>query len=495
MKNHSTISRRDFMKAIGLGTATLATAGVVANDLDEILALGSDIDKSRKHRWWVKEKDEPTVEVDWGMQKRADGRLTGQCTYWQIYYYGADEIARRSAEGSAYSANARATKQAGFRLRDGSLSSASTAASSRVGGGSAGTTWGFIQKPSGNLNFNTYGYKHEDTPENNSRMIRNVLRIFGAGDVGFGMLDQQMKEKFVLTHAKMGANSSTIWEPPLTVAKAIEFDNSATLGYETDTHLMLPGATQLYDAAFTMPMVKQGFRAGGQFQSFSNGSRYRNMDYLQLQMQYFIAHIGWNMYGYPTDKGGLVPSQGTGMMTGICENGRNSGYSITPEFGTINGFFSLVTDLPLASTRPIDAGIWRFCHTCKKCAEICPFDCIPNDSETIWEPKINGQIDYTHNPGRKQFWQNGPQCWTMMSTIGGCGMCMGACTFNTDGATVHDVVRATLSTTSLFNGFLWRADKFFGYGMYEDPEKFWEINYPTYGFASNFGNVDGRYRK
>ena len=495
MKNHSTVSRRDFMKAIGLGAATLGAAGVVAHDLDEVLALGSNIDKSQSRPWWVKEKDEPTVQVDWSIQTRWHGGQTGQCTYWQRYFYGEETVSSYGPRGTEYTTNARKTNKAGFRVRDYALGSCQTAASAQA------TNWGVIRRPTGTLQFqnaNAVG-KWQGTPEENSRMLRNVLRIFGAGDVGFGMLDQQKKERFVLSHVKESANSSTVWPLSLSVSRRIDFDNTATVGSEDNQTITLPGAVQLYDAAFTMPMVKQGFRAGGQFQGFSNSSRYRNFTSLQLQLQWFIAHIGWNMYGYPTTMGGLVPSQGAGMLTGICENARNSGYSITPEFGTINGFFSLVTDLPLASTRPIDAGIWRFCQTCKKCAESCPWGCIPYDKEPIWEPQINGKADLTHSPGRKQFWQNGPLCWLSRGLIGNCGMCMGTCTFNTDGASVHEVVRATLSTTSLFNGFLWNADKFFGYGMYSEEDmkndKFWNIKYPTYGFDTDFGDVGGRYKR
>jgi len=76
MRYHSTLSKRDFMKALGLAHGSLlaaATARPLFHDLDEVVASPM---AERKLPWWVKEADKPTVEIDWSTMKRFDARNT-----------------------------------------------------------------------------------------------------------------------------------------------------------------------------------------------------------------------------------------------------------------------------------------------------------------------------------------------------------------------------------------------------------------------------------
>ena len=69
-------------------------------------------------------------------------------------------------------------------------------------------------------------------------------------------------------------------------------------------------------------------------------------------------------------------------------------------------------------------------------------------------------------------------------------MCHGNCSFNVDNASsIHDFVRATVSTTSIFNGFFWQMSKTFHYGLKEDEEKeeWWDMALPAYGFDTTTG--------
>ncbi len=105
-----------------------------------------------------------------------------------------------------------------------------------------------------------------------------------------------------------------------------------------------------------------------------------------------------------------------------------------------------------------------------------PTGSILNDNEPTWDiPQIYGKADNTHVPGKKQFWTDGVSCWSLKATFGGCGQCMGICTFNTGSAAIHSYVKATLATTPAFNDFLWRADVWWGYGAHEDKENWWNL--------------------
>ena len=65
-KYHSTVSRRDFMKMLGVGAGAvgLGAAGYASGfkDIDEMISSPL---AERKLPFWVKEVDEPTVKIDW----------------------------------------------------------------------------------------------------------------------------------------------------------------------------------------------------------------------------------------------------------------------------------------------------------------------------------------------------------------------------------------------------------------------------------------------
>src|SRR5271169_6697270 len=69
-KFHSTVSRRDFMKGLGLaGIGGAALVAPVFHDLDEVMSS----DEANSNRpWWIKERDieNPTTGIDWSVMQR-----------------------------------------------------------------------------------------------------------------------------------------------------------------------------------------------------------------------------------------------------------------------------------------------------------------------------------------------------------------------------------------------------------------------------------------
>jgi epoxyqueuosine reductase len=181
-------------------------------------------------------------------------------------------------------------------------------------------------------------------------------------------------------------------------------------------------------------------------------------------------------------------------LGGSAEMARHSDACIDPEFGANMGYWSMLTDLPLAPQKPIDAGIFRFCHTCHKCANACPSKSISQDSEPSWEvPNFDYKVpNMSNNAGKKLFWTNMSSC-VYYRTIYGCLICRPVCTFNENyAASIHDVVKATLSTTSMFNGTFWKMSQNFGYGLHE-PEQWWEMSLPFYDYEGNKLAKNGGY--
>jgi reductive dehalogenase len=146
-----------------------------------------------------------------------------------------------------------------------------------------------------------------------------------------------------------------------------------------------------------------------------------------------------------------------------------------------------VTDLEVEPTKPIDAGMWKFCHVCGLCAEACPYGSLSFEKEPSWEPSGNYNAG-----GKKVFYIDYPQCMRHRNSECGCDNCMCACPFSKqEHANIHEIVKAVSATTSMFNGFFVNMDKFFNYGMDDrpDPESWWDLNMPAGGIDTCVGTL------
>ena len=80
-----------------------------------------------------------------------------------------------------------------------------------------------------------------------------------------------------------------------------------------------------------------------------------------------------------------------------------------------------------------------------------------------------------------------PSCALYMRGVADCKVCWGHCVFNgANGAMIHQVIKATSSTTPLFNNFFSSMHDVFGYGLKtgETIEEWWDMSLPSYGFSS-----------
>jgi reductive dehalogenase len=194
------------------------------------------------------------------------------------------------------------------------------------------------------------------------------------------------------------------------------------------------------------------------------------MHFIDPKIQQFLKGLGYQGLGGGT--GSFGPAIAFGVMGGAVEHARMSTVGVSPEFGsTIRGLNRMLTDLPLEPTKPIDSGILNFCTNCKICANECPFGAL-SLGEREWEGPIPA-----YNPGFKGYRVDYHKCPF-------CGACMAMCPFNSiEHSFVHDLVKSTVSTTSIFNGFFANMHSLFDYG-FKDPETWWDMaDEPTYGLA------------
>jgi reductive dehalogenase len=197
--------------------------------------------------------------------------------------------------------------------------------------------------------------------------------------------------------------------------------------------------------------------------------------------QNFLWGIGYKSYR----PGGVGPPWQ--ILSGISEYSRTHGPGVTPE-----GYFQktsshMITDLPLAPTKPIDFGLLEWCGTCGKCAEMCPVGAIPTRDE-MKEPTWQRATGiWSASNDHKGYPNDSDKCWTWWAEniVGGfyplpayqCSYCTNACPFTKQHSSwLHDISKAVVSTTPIFNSFLLALDDFAGYGGYatqEEIDAFW----------------------
>jgi len=476
-RHHSTLSLRFLMKLLGLGRF---------HDLDEVMASPT---AEWRRPWWVRWVEQPTVEVDWDRMERFDGRKIQQVS-WSKYV--GEEVAQRLSQ-----LREKRFKQwilenrPGYTLRDRALDIAGGQA------GSVGVTFLGSWKESTAEQFleGYYELNHsrsvlrdparprvlspeelgvprwEGTPEENSRMIRAALRHFGADQVGFVELDEHTR-KLIYSFDPLDG-------------KALMFED-VDLAYETDTKRVIPQKAR-WVIVFTVQMSEELIRrtqvaAPTALSSAATGLAYARARNIIDRLQAFLHVLGYQgIMGTWFNGLGIAPA--FAVLAGIGELSRLNRV-ISPEYGPLQRIFKVVTDLPLAPTKPIDAGIMRFCRTCKKCAEVCPVGVLSMDTEPSWEVK-----GPWNNPGHRAYFENSPSCrtWWSVSTAG-CATCFTVCPFvRKDKSFIHKLVAPTIALTPILNGFFTRMHTLFGYGRPREPESWWDLDLPPHGINTARG--------
>nr|UZH91616.1 reductive dehalogenase [uncultured bacterium] len=410
---HSTVSRRDFMKAIGITGAGLGAAATVPvfHDLDEIASSTKGLNK---YPWYVKERDakNPTVEINWDVLERqnannfkglsrpspADFEGTGivgghmtdletpemaQALYdycgtefpgWDAGYAGAGDVRSTALDnackfmmtgmwpGEMYQGGTK------INVRDAILAAGGSAVYGSFLGPQLSTT----------IRPQDFGAaKWSGTPEENLRTLRSAFRFLGAQDVGSAELDSdtiKLFHKIKGAGGGMGAGSTS-------GGKQIVIED-VDEAYETVDKYVIPSKCK-YILTFTARQSFEGTRRqAGITEGFAVWYSYARYIKMICHFQEFVRGLGYQCL----NMNGLYFSNPLSVITGLGEHGRMSSPTIHPKNGTTNraNGWTLLTDLPLAPTNPIDFGAIKFCETCGICADSCPFGLIQQGPPT-WE--------------------------------------------------------------------------------------------------------------
>ena len=365
------LSRRDFFRlgGLGMGATIAATAAKPGAGAKSAMGEWSDPAGRSKRPWWVKTVDEPTVEVDWSQVKRYNERTGTVRGPGMAGYVGADEVDRLSTVASENELQRILDEVDGYTLKDQALKSAHVGVGRSYLGPQKTATPEDRGVP-----------KWQGSPEEAARIIRAAMRHFGAATIGFHELTDDTRK---LIYAVDPDGKELIFTD----------DQEAS---ETEEARYIPNSCK-YVISYTVQMSTETMRrCPTPLASQTTTLAYRRGETIQASTQEFLRGLGYQCLGESsTNALGIAPA--LAVYAGLGELSRLNRL-ITPEFGPMVRVFKLLTDLPVATDKPIDAGIMEFCRRCKKCAEACPSESLSFEDEPTWE--VQGGWN---NPGRSHF--------------------------------------------------------------------------------------------
>ncbi len=467
---HSTISRREFLRALGLGSAVAATVGAVPvaslpqfRDLDEVMASSINLSKRPS---WVKTTEKPTVEIDWRQIKRFDydevmwssGMLKalGPEQYAEVFRQGAVNTKKWIFEGIP-----------GCKLRDVAMNSCGIQLKPSFIGPQTSPTPESLGVP-----------KYQGTPEENARIVTVFLRLHGASHVGFIELETATTEKLVYSYDSNVAGFGPGQGPRIDIQDVDKPEDSPEKGYlilRKKARWVIVYSLRMGDEQMLRPLTIVGGRV--------SGAMYNLRTLIQGQLQNFLRTLGYMCLGQWGAYNGLVQATAAGVLAGLGELSR-VGHLITPEYGLMQRIFVAVTDLPLAPGKPVDFGLIKFCRVCKKCADYCPARAISPATEPTWDT----QGKPFRGPGVKRWMLEEPMCVAYFLMVGNCSTCFGVCPYShRSKASWNTFMRSTVAANPSLNRFFRKADDFF-YGAGprggEEIDDIWNMtDLPPWGYV------------
>ncbi len=266
-------------------------------------------------------------------------------------------------------------------------------------------------------------------------MVKKSSLFFGADLVGI----TELNRSWLYTHNRKGEPYNVPESYSYAVIMAIEMD---------------------YDAIATSPAFTS---------SAATGLGYSMMAFIEAELVSFIQRMGYNAMTCGNDVGMSVP---LAIDAGLGQYGRH-GLLITKPYGPRVRIAKVLTDMPLIPDSP-DLGfckaVVRFCETCEKCAQTCPFQSIPFGKERTWEGTTK-----SNNPGIKKWYVNVETCYGFWVENGSeCSNCIRSCPYNKRDGFMHRSVMWFVQHMPWLNRLIVKMDDLLGYGNQKSGERFWK---------------------
>jgi len=446
------MNRREFFK-LGFGSTFLAAGGGLASTTNKTSPNHNGF--AQGHPWWVKKLEKPKLSVNDKVYSRFNSRDNVFGSFAK--YYGREnlmELARKSREKTMkYYREARP----GYRLEDRALGDAAWVIS-RLGGLNRGLrSWNrkFVRTPQ------ERGIdKYQGSPQEAAQLIKAAARYFGAATAGITILNRRH------IHSQERG-------------KKIVFEK-VDKPYENEKKLVIPDECK-YAIAASIQMSLDNIQCSPTAISSAGSSMgYSRAEFLVGGLAEFIRGLGYTAIPSVNDLGSSVA---IAVDAGLGELGRTNRL-ITPEFGPNVRLAKVLTDLPLATDKPVDFGLLEFCEVCKRCAEACPSGCLSFKDKPDFE--VRGPWN---NPGHQAWFEESPKCLAYWrESTSGCSICIAVCPWSKkDKTIVHGMVKAASAKMRFLDGFFTSMDEAFGYGRQKRADRWWKLNLPEYGIDTTQG--------
>jgi len=275
-------------------------------------------------------------------------------------------------------------------------------------------------------------------PDYNTRIVKTTAEIYGADLVGVTKLDK----RWIYSKGYLPSRNP------------FEFDIDVTEEY---SYVISMAVAMDYESFKYSP----SYSTGG-----AVGIGYSRMSFTAGLLAQFLSQLGYKAIASGNDRALSVP---IAIQAGLGELGRN-GLLITRKYGPRVRLCKVFTNLPLVPDEPIEFGVTRFCDACKKCATLCPGDCI-TESERSTEPLNISNAE----GGAKKWYVDGVKCFKFWAKNGSeCGNCIRVCPYNKPFGKLHDTTRWFIEHLPQFNSIYLKADDLFGYGKRKELSSFWD---------------------
>ncbi len=348
---------------------------------------------------WVKEVDQPTMEINWdGKERYSEWKSTRKN---DIVYRGTHKHREITTLKKERLVSREKAFTPGFAPWDAALNEAfshTIPGTSFMGPGKAKTP-------------QERGVPcYQGTPIENSMLIGAALRAMGAATVGFVKLENSTTRKLIYLQESNPAKTFTF--------------EDCDVGYETDDRMVIP-----YNAKWVIVYsVRMSYDGLSQAPSLlargTTMEAYCRLFSIYNQLHEFIRALGYHSYGAAAYNG-FAPAVAFGVLAGLGELSRMDAL-ITPEYGPMVRLASMATDLPLALTKPISFGVQEYCRICRVCADACPVKSISQERDPTWEVKGPWNA-----PGHKAYFRDAMKCRDYFYTSGSnCGLCFTKCPFS-----------------------------------------------------------------